>query len=200
MADSKSPSAAAKHHSPTKAKATAIYSLFTTRGRMVVAYGVTFAFVACTAFLGLNPSSNSFPWIKNFLKSSSSSCRFSPFFSSSVSNSSRTDGNPLPFAQLPAASFGISWESSGFGDKNGHLFSDGESGVSENVRVCSQTGTLLSLRLLLSLSFKPACSVSVRRMLTSISDLPQGSQPSPSARGARSPLPQECPIFEENES
>ncbi|GLT45973.1 hypothetical protein SLA2020_197660 [Shorea laevis] len=167
---------------------------------MVFAYGVTFAFVACTAFLVLNPSSNSSPWIKNFLKSSSSSSRFSSLFSSFVSNSSQTDGNSLPPARPPAAPFRVSWESSGFGDKNGSLSSDGEGGVSEDVRVFNQTGTLLSLRLFLSLNFKPARSVSICRILASISDLPQGSEPSPSVRGARSPLPQECPIFDENES
>ncbi|GKV34368.1 hypothetical protein SLEP1_g42745 [Rubroshorea leprosula] len=167
MTDSRSPSAATKHHSPTKAEAKAISSLYTTGRTMVFAYGVTFAFVACTAFLVLNPSSNSSPWIKNFLKSLSSSSRFSSLFSSFVSNSSQTDGNPLPSTRPPAAPFRVSWESSGFGDKNG---------------------------------FKPARSVSIRRILASISDLPQGSEPSPSARGARSPLPQEYPIFEENES
>ncbi|GLT50946.1 hypothetical protein SLA2020_244010 [Shorea laevis] len=143
MTDSKSPSAAAKHHSPIKAEAKAISSLFTTRGTMVFAYGVTFAFVACTAFLVLNPSSNSSPWIKNFLQSSSSSSRFSSLFSSFVSNFSQSDGNPLPFTYPPAAPFRVSWESSGFGDKNGSLSGDGESQVSEDVRAFNQTGTLL---------------------------------------------------------
>ncbi|GKV47906.1 hypothetical protein SLEP1_g54756 [Rubroshorea leprosula] len=200
MTDSKSPSTATKHHSPTKAEAKAISLLYATGRTMVFAYGVTFAFVVCTAFLVPNPSSSSSPWIKNFLKSSSSSSRFSSLFFSFVSNSSQTDGNPLPFTPPPAAAFRVSWESSGFSDKNGSLSSDGESGVSEDVRVFNQTATLLSLRLFLSLSFKPARSVSIRRILASISDLPQGSEPSPSARGARSPLPQEYPIFEENES
>ncbi|GLU19476.1 hypothetical protein SLE2022_357260 [Rubroshorea leprosula] len=200
MTDSKSPSAATKHHSPTKAEAKAISSLYATGRTMVFAYGVTFAFVVCTAFLVPNPSSSSCPWIKNFLKSSSSSSRFSSLFFSFVSNSSQTDGNPLPFTRPPPAPFRVSWESSGFSDKNGSLSSDGESGVSEDVRVFNQTGTLLSLRLFLSLSFKPARSVTIRRILASISDLPQESEPSPSARGARSPLPQEYPIFEENES
>ncbi|GLU19492.1 hypothetical protein SLE2022_357410 [Rubroshorea leprosula] len=199
MTDSKSPSAATKHHSPMKAEAKAISSLYATGRTMVFVYGVTFAFVVCAAFLVPNTSSSSSPWIKNFLKSSSSSSRFSSLFFSFVSNSSQTDGNPLPFTRPPAAPFRVSWESSGFSDKNGSLSSDGESGVSEDVRVFNQTGTLLSLRLFLSLSFKPARSVSIHRILASISDLPQGSEPSPSTRGARSPLPQEYPIFEENE-
>ncbi|GKV45916.1 hypothetical protein SLEP1_g52941 [Rubroshorea leprosula] len=143
MTDSKSPSAETKHHSPTKAEAKAVSSLYTTGRTMVFAYGVTFAFVACTAFLVPNPSSNSSPWIKNFLKSSSSSSRFSSLFFSFVSNSSQTDGNPLPFTRPPAAPFRVSWESSGFSGKNGSLSSDGESGVSEDVRVFNQTGTLL---------------------------------------------------------
>ncbi|GLU19471.1 hypothetical protein SLE2022_357210 [Rubroshorea leprosula] len=143
MANSKSPSAVTKHYSLTKAEAKAIPSLFTTRRTMVFAYGVTFAFVACAAFLVLNPSSNSFPWIKNFLKSSSSSSRFSSLFSSLVSSSSQTDGNPLPFTQPPATPFRVSWESSGFSDKNGSLSSDGESGGSEDVRIFNQTGTSL---------------------------------------------------------
>ncbi|GLT82366.1 hypothetical protein SLE2022_007490 [Rubroshorea leprosula] len=51
-----------------------------------------------------------------------------------------------------------------------------------------------------SLSFKPARSVSIRRMLAAISDLPQGSEPSPMASAARSPSAQEYPILEENQS
>ncbi|GKV47926.1 hypothetical protein SLEP1_g54776 [Rubroshorea leprosula] len=105
MTASKSPSAATKHHSPIKAEAKAISSLYATGRTMVFAYGVTFAFVVCTAFLVPNPSSSSSPWIKNFLKSSSSSSRFSSLFFSFVSNSSQTDGNPLPFTRPPAAPF-----------------------------------------------------------------------------------------------
>ncbi|GKV45935.1 hypothetical protein SLE2022_357500 [Rubroshorea leprosula] len=66
--------------------------------------------------------------------------------------------------------------------------------------ILSKSSSIFSNNNKRSLSFKPARSVSIRRILASISDLPQGSEPSPSASGARSPLPQECPIFEENES
>ncbi|GKV30603.1 hypothetical protein SLEP1_g39397 [Rubroshorea leprosula] len=151
MTDSKSPSAAMKHHSPTEAEAKAISSLHTTRRTMVFAYGVTFAFVACTAFLVLNPSSNSSPWIKNFLESCSSSSRFSFLFSSFVSNSSQTNGNSLPFTQPPAVPFRVFWKSSGFCDKNGSFSSDGEGGASEDGRVFNQTGTSLFIRLFLSI-------------------------------------------------
>ncbi|GKV51013.1 hypothetical protein SLEP1_g57690 [Rubroshorea leprosula] len=143
MTDSKSPSAATKHHSPPKAEAKAMSSLYTTGRTMVFAYGVTFAFVACTAFLVPNPSSNSSPWIKNFLKLSSSSSWFSSLCSSFVSNSSQTDANPLPFTQPTTAPFRVSWESSGFSDKNGSLSSDGEGGASEDVWVFNQTGPSL---------------------------------------------------------
>ena len=52
-----------------------------------------------------------------------------------------------------------------------------------------------------SLSFKPARSLSIRRILASISDLPQGAEPSPSSASLRSPSStQEFPQVEEYET
>ncbi|OMO75675.1 hypothetical protein CCACVL1_16098 [Corchorus capsularis] len=51
-----------------------------------------------------------------------------------------------------------------------------------------------------SLSFKPARSLSIRRILASISDLPQGVEPSPTPRSLRSSPSQEFPTVEEYET
>lgn len=44
-----------------------------------------------------------------------------------------------------------------------------------------------------SLSFKPARSVSIRRILAALSDMPPGGEPSPSSQGARTPSPRVGP-------
>ena len=52
--------------------------------------------------------------------------------------------------------------------------------------ILSKSSDIFSKNKMRSLSFKPARSLSIRRILASISDLPQGVEPSPSSRSLRS--------------
>ncbi|XVE52260.1 hypothetical protein DITRI_Ditri02bG0108800 [Diplodiscus trichospermus] len=52
--------------------------------------------------------------------------------------------------------------------------------------ILSKSSDIFNKNKMRSLSFKPARSISIRRILGSISDLPQGVEPSPSSRGLRS--------------
>ncbi|XP_021278956.1 uncharacterized protein LOC110412682 [Herrania umbratica] len=65
--------------------------------------------------------------------------------------------------------------------------------------ILSKSSDIFAKNKVRSLSFKPARSVSIRRMLAAISDLPQGVEASPSSRGLRSPT-QEYPKIEEHQS
>ncbi|KAE8714730.1 putative Peroxidase superfamily protein [Hibiscus syriacus] len=51
--------------------------------------------------------------------------------------------------------------------------------------ILSNSSNLFSHNKITSFSFKPPRSLSIRRVLASISDLPQGVEPSPSATGFR---------------
>ncbi|XWS56974.1 hypothetical protein CRYUN_Cryun09bG0131700 [Craigia yunnanensis] len=65
--------------------------------------------------------------------------------------------------------------------------------------ILSKSSGIFSKNKMRSLSFKPARSLSIRRILASISDLPQGVEPSPSSRSLRSST-QEYPEPEEHET
>ncbi|EOY19996.1 hypothetical protein QUC31_005870 [Theobroma cacao] len=65
--------------------------------------------------------------------------------------------------------------------------------------ILSKSSDIFSKNKMRSLSFKRARSLSIRRILASISDLPQGVEPSPPSRSLRSPA-QEYPTIEEYES
>uniref|UniRef100_A0A2P2Q4W3 Uncharacterized protein n=1 Tax=Rhizophora mucronata TaxID=61149 RepID=A0A2P2Q4W3_RHIMU len=60
--------------------------------------------------------------------------------------------------------------------------------------ILSQSSNIFSKNKTRSLSFKTARSVSIRRILAAISDIPAGGEPSPSTRDASSSV-KNCPIF-----
>lgn len=53
--------------------------------------------------------------------------------------------------------------------------------------ILSSSSDIFSKKKMRSFSFKPARSVSIRRILAAISDMPPGGEASPSSRGLRSP-------------
>ncbi|XP_021297270.1 uncharacterized protein LOC110426376 [Herrania umbratica] len=65
--------------------------------------------------------------------------------------------------------------------------------------ILSNSSDIFSKNKMRSFSFKRARSLSIRRILASISDFPQGVEPSPSSTSLRSPA-QEYPTTEEYES
>ncbi|XP_022764821.1 uncharacterized protein LOC111310009 [Durio zibethinus] len=64
--------------------------------------------------------------------------------------------------------------------------------------ILSKSSDIFSKNKMRSLSLKPARSISIRRILASISDLPQGAEPSPSSKGSKSPVQKYPEEYERN--
>ncbi|XWS08330.1 hypothetical protein CRYUN_Cryun41cG0070200 [Craigia yunnanensis] len=64
--------------------------------------------------------------------------------------------------------------------------------------ILSKSSDIFSKNKMRSLSFKPARSLSIRRNLASISDLPQGVEPSPTSRSSESPTQENPEEYETN--
>lgn len=126
-----------------------LFSFFTSRRASAISYFLTFAFVACTFFLVLNPSGNYSFWFKNifrtsFYSNSSSSYRshyFSSFFYRFFPNSSLQNFHtqayfsPPPNTQFQfSRNSSFSGENDGFnGSGSGSLNVNGSEGLKGNV-------------------------------------------------------------------